>query len=71
MFIAHEKHIPKTGDFLSTYMAEDPVVAARQKEGPLPRYGVEPAEHAFLHAHFVEGGLDDQVGVIGKRRPCK
>lgn len=34
LFIAHEKHIPKTGDFLSTYMAEDPVVAARQKEGP-------------------------------------
>ena len=32
----------------------------------LPRYGVELAEHAFLHAHFVEGGLDDQVGVIGK-----
>jgi benzene/toluene dioxygenase alpha subunit/biphenyl 2,3-dioxygenase alpha subunit len=59
LFIAHEKHIPKTGDFLSTYMAEDPVVAARQKEGPCLATASSLRNTLSLHAHFVEGGLDD------------
>lgn len=35
LLLGHETHVRKAGDFLATYMGEDPVIMVRQKDGSI------------------------------------
>ena len=35
LLLGHESHVPKSVDYLATYMGEDPVILVRQKDASL------------------------------------
>jgi len=57
LFLAHDTMIPKPGDFMTTYMGEDPVIIARQKDGSVAAF-LNQCRHRGMRLCRVDGGTN-------------
>lgn len=55
LFVAHESHLAKPGDFVASYMAEDPVIVCRQRDGSI-RVMLNQCRHRSMKVCRVEAG---------------
>ena len=55
LFLTHESLIPKYGDFVTTTMAEDPVIVCRQKDGNIRAF-VNSCTHRGNQVCHAESG---------------
>nr|ABX56038.1 biphenyl dioxygenase large subunit [Dyella ginsengisoli LA-4] len=55
LLLGHETHIRKPGDFLTTYMGEDPVVMVRQKDGGIKVF-LNQCRHRGMRIVRSDGG---------------
>src|SRR5271165_1204834 len=58
LYLCHESQLQRPGDFFATYMAEDPVLVVRQKDGSL---------RAFLNQCRHHGERLEQVLLIRRQ----
>ncbi len=70
LFLAHECQVPQPGDFFSSYMAEDPIVVLRQRDGSVAAFlnqcrhrGMRLCQSDFGHTQVVaDKALDTMNG---------
>jgi 3-phenylpropionate/trans-cinnamate dioxygenase subunit alpha len=55
MYLGHESQLAKPGDFLSAFIAEDPVIVSRQKDGSIAAY-LNQCRHRGMRLCRVDEG---------------
>ena len=55
LLLGHESHVPKPGDYLATYMGEDPVILVRQKDASL-RVFLNQCRHRSMRICRADAG---------------
>lgn len=55
ILLGHESHLPKTGDYMTSYIGEDPVVVVRQKDKSVKVF-LNQCRHRGMRICRVDGG---------------
>src|SRR5437868_8197041 len=55
LFLCHESQLPNPGDFLTTYMGEDPILVTRGKDGKIRAF-LNSCRHRGMRVCRADGG---------------